>query len=87
MRKCANISSYMRRSFVIYDLCNFSILNFLLYGENFIFFFISVEGGGGGITQYWIGFPLKPQNDPDKKGKFEDSYKWYKISAGNLDKS
>jgi hypothetical protein len=44
---------------------------------------ISVAGGGG-VTQYWIGLPLKPQNDPDKKGKFEDSHKWYKIPAETL---
>jgi hypothetical protein len=36
MRKCANISPYMRRPLVIYDL------NFLKYEENLIFFFISV---------------------------------------------
>jgi hypothetical protein len=27
---------------------------------------------------------LKPQNDPDKKGKFDESRKWYKISAETL---
>jgi hypothetical protein len=30
----------MRRPLVIYDFCNCSILNFLIYEENFIFFFI-----------------------------------------------
>jgi hypothetical protein len=40
MRKCANISPYMRRPLV---LCDFAtILNFLIYEENFLFFFISV---------------------------------------------
>ena len=42
MRKCANISPYMRRPLVIYD-CNCYILNFHIYEENLIFFFISVE--------------------------------------------
>ncbi len=43
MRKCPNISSYMRRPLVIYIwLRNCSILNCLLYKENFIFFFNSV---------------------------------------------
>jgi hypothetical protein len=44
MRKCVNISPYMRRPLVILymtlQLC--SILNFLIYEENFIFFLISV---------------------------------------------
>ena len=33
----------LRRPLVIYDFCNCSILNFLLYEENLIFFFISVK--------------------------------------------
>jgi hypothetical protein len=37
MRKCANIQPYMRRPLVISD----SLLNFLTYEENSIFFFIS----------------------------------------------
>jgi hypothetical protein len=38
------ISSNIRKSFIIYDFasCNRSHLNFLLYEENFLFFFISV---------------------------------------------
>jgi hypothetical protein len=45
--------SYMRKDFLIYEemrkylatyeeACHYSILNFLIYGENFLFFFISV---------------------------------------------
>ncbi len=42
MRKCANILPYMRRPLVTYIwLCNCSILNFLIFEENPIFFFIS----------------------------------------------
>jgi hypothetical protein len=44
MRKCANISPYMRlrRPLDIYDFAT-TILNFLIYEENLIiFFFISV---------------------------------------------
>ncbi len=37
MRKCANISPYMRRLLVIYDFTTF-----LIYEENLIFFFITV---------------------------------------------
>jgi hypothetical protein len=43
MRKCTNISPYMRRPLVIHIwLCNCSILNFLIYEENLIFFFINI---------------------------------------------
>jgi hypothetical protein len=40
MRKYLTI--FMRRTLVIYDICNRSLLNFLIYEENFILFFISV---------------------------------------------
>ncbi len=45
IRKCANISPYMRTRGGRWHrwLCNCSILNFLRYEENFIFFFISVQ--------------------------------------------
>jgi hypothetical protein len=42
MRKCANISPYMRRPLVIYDFATAPFKNFLLYEENLIFFIISV---------------------------------------------
>ena len=38
MRKCANFSPYMRRPLVIYDFTP-DPLNFLIYEENFIFFY------------------------------------------------
>jgi hypothetical protein len=43
LRKCANISSYMRRPLVIYDM-TLQLLHssFLIYEENLIFFYISV---------------------------------------------
>jgi hypothetical protein len=41
MRKCENISPYMRRPLVIYDFATAPFLNFLIYEENLIFFFIS----------------------------------------------
>jgi hypothetical protein len=44
MVKYLRISPYSRKPFLIYDLC--TILNFLIYEENLIFFFIS-EGGRG----------------------------------------
>jgi hypothetical protein len=50
MRKGFLIYEEMRKYFTIYEkaishiwLCNCSILNFLIYEENLIFFFISVE--------------------------------------------
>jgi hypothetical protein len=43
MRKCANISPYMRRPLVIFDFAVAPILNFLIYEENLIFFFVSVQ--------------------------------------------
>jgi hypothetical protein len=43
MRKCANISPYMRRPLVVYDFATGSTLSFLIYEENLIFFFISVH--------------------------------------------
>jgi hypothetical protein len=45
MRKCANISPSMRRPLVIYDFAPdpSEFPNFLVYEENFVFFFISVE--------------------------------------------
>jgi hypothetical protein len=45
MRKCANISLYLRRPFVIYDFATAPFLYFLIYEENFVFFFISVQLG------------------------------------------
>jgi len=42
MRKCANISPYMRRPLVIYDVATDLFWIFLYMRENFIFFFISV---------------------------------------------
>ncbi len=53
MRKGFLIYEEMRKYVTIYkeavshiSLCNCSILNFLLYEENLIFFLISVAGGG-----------------------------------------
>jgi hypothetical protein len=45
MRKCENIWSHMRRPSVIYDFasCKRSLLDFPIYDDNFIFFFISEE--------------------------------------------
>ncbi len=43
MRKCANISPYMRRQINHIRLCQLLHLNLLIYEENLIFFFISVE--------------------------------------------
>jgi hypothetical protein len=52
MRKGFLICDEMRKYIVIYEeaishirLCNCSILNFLIYEENFIFFFISEHRG------------------------------------------
>ncbi len=42
MRKCANISPIYEEAVSHIWLCNRSILNFLLYEENFLFFFNSV---------------------------------------------
>ncbi len=42
MRKCTNISPNMRRPLVIYDFAP-DPLNFLIYEENFLFFFISLH--------------------------------------------
>ncbi len=42
MKKCETISPYMRRPLVIDDFAT-SILNLLIYEENLIFFFNSVE--------------------------------------------
>jgi hypothetical protein len=43
MAKYLRISSYIRKPFLIYDFaCNCSILNFLIYEENLIFFFICI---------------------------------------------
>jgi hypothetical protein len=44
MRKCANISPYMRRPLDIFDFATAPFLNFLIYEENLIFFFISAGG-------------------------------------------
>ncbi len=45
MRKCANISPYMRRPLVIYDFATLhSDFPYTVYEENLIFFFISVGG-------------------------------------------
>jgi hypothetical protein len=43
MGKYLRISSYIRKPFLIYDFAPAPLLNFLIYEENFIFFFISVE--------------------------------------------
>ncbi len=44
MGKSLRISSYIRKPFLIHIwLCNCSTLNFLIYEENLIFFFISVS--------------------------------------------
>jgi hypothetical protein len=47
MRKYAKISPYMRRPLVVYDFAT-ATLNFLLYKENFILFFISKATVGTG---------------------------------------
>ncbi len=48
--KSLRVSSYIRKPFLIYILIyNCSTLNFLIYEENLIFFFISVE-----VHLYWI---------------------------------
>jgi hypothetical protein len=41
MVKYLRISSYIRTPFLIYDFAPRSHLNFLIYEENFVFFFIS----------------------------------------------
>jgi hypothetical protein len=43
MTKYLRISSYIRKPFLIYDFCNRSHMNFLIYEGNFILFFISVQ--------------------------------------------
>ncbi len=43
MGKYLGISSYIRKPFLIYDFATAPLLNFLIYEENLIFFFISVE--------------------------------------------
>jgi hypothetical protein len=45
MRKCTNISPYMRRPLVIFDFATAQTLNLLIYEGNLIFFFISVQRG------------------------------------------
>ncbi len=47
MRKYANISPYMRKAASHIWLCNCSTLNYLIYEENLLFFFISVESYAG----------------------------------------
>jgi hypothetical protein len=42
MRKCENISPYMRRPLVLHDFAT-APLNFLIFEEKFIFFVISVD--------------------------------------------
>jgi hypothetical protein len=42
MVKYLRMSSYIRKPFLIYDFATDPILNFLLYVENFVFFFICV---------------------------------------------
>jgi hypothetical protein len=44
MGKYLCISSYIRKPFLIYDFATAPL--FLIYEENFLFFFISVEGDG-----------------------------------------
>ncbi len=59
MRKRANISSFMRRPLVLYNYAPDPIpLNFLIYEENFIFFFISVSWGckGARLRTVVLGF-------------------------------
>ncbi len=41
MIKYLRISSYIRKPFLIFDFASESHLNFLIYEENFVFFFIS----------------------------------------------
>ncbi len=64
MRKGFVIYEEMRKYFPIYEeavshiwLCNCSILNFLIYEDNLIFFFFSVTGKGVGVepnhTKAW----------------------------------
>jgi hypothetical protein len=38
MKKCPNIYAYIRRPLVIYDFAPDTLLNFLNYEENFVFF-------------------------------------------------
>ncbi len=42
IKKNIKFSSYIRKTFLIYD---FATLNFLVYEENFLLFFISVPAG------------------------------------------
>jgi hypothetical protein len=39
MGKYLRISSYIRKPFLLYNICNCSTLNFHIYEENLIFFF------------------------------------------------
>ncbi len=43
MGKNLRISSYIRKPFLIYDFAPDPHLNFLIYEENFVFFFISLR--------------------------------------------
>ncbi len=67
MRKCANIYPFMRRPLVIYDFfCNCSILNFLIYEENLIFFLISVAYAGRDVGQAQGWYLIKSLGNPSK---------------------
>jgi hypothetical protein len=56
MRKSANIESYMRRLLVILYMtlhcCNHSLMDFLIYAEIFVFFFISAASHMKVFTEY-----------------------------------
>ncbi len=59
MTKYLRISSYIRKPFLIYDFAPRSHMNFLIYEENLIFFFIGVGKGGGGLRQRKKGQGLR----------------------------
>ncbi len=61
MRKCLRISSYIKKPFFIYIwLCNCSTLNFLIYEENLIFFFISVPSLSMYTWKHTSGYVYPP---------------------------
>ncbi len=54
MGKYLDISSYIRKAFLIYDFATAPLWIFLIYEENLIFFFISVEEGEGVDSALWL---------------------------------
>jgi hypothetical protein len=63
MVKYLGISSYIRKPFLIYDFATAPLLNFLIYEENLIFFFISVERKIKVLIKYLAIFFLFPSKE------------------------